>query len=308
MRARFVVRSLALLAGWLVTAALPAQAALTAFDAAAVDLAAAGPADAATGQRAATALALFLQLPPSAGRDARLDLAVAMAFFAGRHDVAVQLAADGHDADRATGLLWTYELRALAQLGRLDQFVARGRDGEQRDQWAAVATALLAEEPRLLPLADRMLRQGRTEPALWVFQALSRAAPADAVKLANLALTFRHLGNLRASLDAYQRAVALAPDDLGIRNDLGLFQRATGMTAAAAATFRACEALDDPRGAGPAITNLVHMEVLAPGSAGIDPLRWATAGLAVRPQAAMLRKVTLDLILDRARATTAGGR
>ena len=83
--------------------------------------------------------------------------------------------------------------------------------------------------------------------------------------------------------------------------------RAQGRRSEALAAFAESVRLDlarseQDRAKGPAITNLLHMEALAPGAAGQDPLPTALRALSQRPDAVMLRRLTLDVVLDRAAA------
>jgi hypothetical protein len=70
------------------------------------------------------------------------------------------------------------------------------------------------------------------------------------------------------------------------------------------------------RGKGPAITNLVHMEALGvgaspaagAGAAGQDPVPLGREALAQRPDATMLRRLMLDVELDRRTTGASTGR
>jgi len=162
---------------------------------------------------------------------------------------------------------------------------------------------LLASEASLLPLADRSLRASRTADGRWVFASLAVARPADAVRQANFALCLRNLGEVEAAEATYARARALDPLDAQIENDWGLFLRATGRRAAALAAFRHSLELDavlpgGRRGQGPAVTNLVHAAALGRDAAAAEALELGCEALAVRPDAAMLRRLVLDLGLD----------
>lgn len=265
---------------------------------------------ASTGAQAAVvageALTWFLRIEDGPARDERLERGAEMALAAGKATMGLQLAGaacavHGRTMDRVV-----LEVRCLAALGRLESLVRACRDAGGPGQPAAVFVAMdpsqLAQvESQLLPVADRALREGRTEDALWVFDALVQADPENGVRLANLALTLRHLGRRAEAAAAYRQAVEVAPTDDQIRNDRGLFLRACGDWPAAAAELRRALALEARPGTGPAVTNLVQMEALRPGSSGIDAAAAAGRALALRPDAAMLRRVTLDLLGDRLR-------
>lgn len=244
---------------------------------------------------AAAALAAFLRLEAAdPARRARLEQAGAVAVMAGNPGLAIELLAELGDACGQLGCEW--RLRALLRLERGAAAAVR----VAADPWPAVAAALRAEEGSALRAAERLLRGGAEAAGVALFEGLARAWPDDAIRLANLALTRRHLGRIAAAETAYQRALALAPTDGQIWNDLGLLLRAAGRPADAVAAFRRSLELDARAGEGPAVTNLVQMEVLHPGSTGGDPMPVACAALAIRPDAVMLRRVTLDLILARA--------
>jgi tetratricopeptide (TPR) repeat protein len=254
-------------------------------------------------QAAVRASDAFLALPPGDDRSARLENGIEAALFAGRRDLALDLALEGRAGGRGSDRLVTLHLRALLQLGRLDAFVASARE-DLATHRTQVEAALVAEQATALPLADAALRRGDTATGRFVFEQLATIEPADPWRLANYALACRHLGDLQAAADAYERACRLAPDDAMLQSDHGLFLRAIGDREAALAAFRRSLELDTAtpggrRGQGPAITNLMHGEALRPGSVRPDPLPDAAAALAQRPDAAMLRRLLLDTTLDR---------
>lgn len=255
---------------------------------------------------AGEALGWFLRIEDPAARQARLTRAAATAVAAGKPAVGLQLVDEAVAAEGRSMGLAVIRVRCLAALGRLDALVQACRDAGGPGQDAAVFVAMdrtqLAQlESQLLPLADRALREGRTDVGLWVFDALVQADPDDGIRLANLALTLRHLGRRAEAAAAYRQAMEVAPKDDQIRSDHGLFLRACGDWPAAAAELRRALALEASPGMGPAVTNLVQMEVLRPGAAGADVAGVAARALALRPDAAMLRRVTLDLLGDRLR-------
>lgn len=274
------------------------------FDAALARFESASGADAAAA--AAEALDWFLRIDEPAVRRSRLARAAAAALAAGKPAIGLQLADAAIAAEGSSLVLVGMKVRGLAALGRFEELVQTCREAGSPGQDAAVFVAMdpaqLAQlESLLLPLADRALREGRTTEALWVFDALVQANPEDGIRLANLALTLRHLGRRAEAAAAYRQAMEVAPNDDQIRSDHGLFLRACGKWDEAAAELRRALVLEATPGAGPAITNLVQMEALRPGSAGGDVVAAAARALALRPDAAMLRRVTLDLLGDRLR-------
>lgn len=298
--------SFALLAA--VLAAHPAaQTPAEVFDAAAARITAVAPD--AERQQAAAAVEAFLRLPiGSAERSARLVQAASAAIAAERPELAVQFAGEARRVGPATPSLVEWHLRALARAGQFEPFVDQARADAATDHAAGVTAALFAEEGRLLPMADLALRRGDTARGRFVFEALAAATPDDAVRAANLALCLRNLGELAAAERSYRRARAISPDDAQIENDWGLFLRAIGRRAEALAAFHRSLALDTAvpggsPGMGPGITNLLHAEALRPGGVDPDPLPGAVQALAVRPDAAMLRRLVLDVGLDRAVGT-----
>lgn len=296
----------------LLAAVLPvpvaAQTPAEVFDAAAAQITAVGPD--AERQQAAVAVEAFLRLPiGSAERTARLVQGAAAALAAERTDLAVQFAGEARRVGPATPRLVEWHLRALARAGQFAPFVDQALADAATDHGAGVTAALVAEEGRLLPMADLALRRGDTARGRFVFEALAAAAPDDAVRTANLALCQRNLGELEAAERSYRRARELSPRDNQLENDWGLFLRAIGQRAEALAAFRRSLALDTAvpggrPGQGPGITNLLHAEALRPGGVDPDPLPVAVQALAVRPDAAMLRRLVLDVGLDRAVGTT----
>lgn len=274
---------------------------VAAFDAAAQAYRAAEPAQRAV--RAAAASSAFLRLPEGSARAQRLRVGAEATLDAGRVELALRLTAPSPNGALPEGLL-TVHLRALARAGRLRELY---RLVEQRDASspAEVAAALRAEEARLLPLAAGALRGPDRPVGRGVFERLHALEPFRSYRAANLGLCLRQIGDLESAERVYRAGLARAPEDLELWNDFGLLLRASGRRAEALAAFRESVRLDLARPAaarakGPAITNLVHMEALEPGAAGADPIPTALRSLAQRPDAIMLRRVTLDVLLDRA--------
>jgi tetratricopeptide (TPR) repeat protein len=156
-----------------------------------------------------------------------------------------------------------------------------------------------------LPLAASALRGPDRPAGRGIFERLARLEPWASYRVANLGLSQRQIGDAEAAERVYRSGLARAPLDLELWNDLGLLLRARGRRAAAVEAFRESVRIDlarpaAARGTGPAITNLLHMEALEPGAPGQDPLPTALHSLAQRPDATMLRRLTIDVLLDRA--------
>lgn len=261
--------------------------------------------DAQRAAQAGEALDRFLRLEQE-DRAGRLTNGAWVAVLAGDHSMALQLAAAARESAVALSrrLVWTH-LTALLQSGRLQAFVEQARRDDKVghasvDELLAVLEVVRQHEGELLPAADGLLQAGEVAAGIWLFDALARCRPGEAVPLANLALALRHIGRTEEAGQAYLRALDLAPGDEQVWNDYGLFLRGSARPAKALATFEKSYQLDDPPGSGPAITNLVQMELREPGLVRPDPLLRAAAALQVRPDSVMLRRVTLDLILARA--------
>ena len=263
----------------------------------------------------------FLRLPIGADRSNRLASGALATLVAGEADMALRMlpaddAADGAASDgAASDAILTIRLRALARLGRLSAFA---RIAEKRWETSpnAVAAAMQIEERLLLPLAAKALRTRDRPYGRLVFQYLANLRPVQSYRVANLGLCLRQIGDLDAAFQAYAQGQRLAPEDLQLWNDYGLLLRATGKVEEALAAFRTSVRLDlqrpEPmRGQGPAITNLMHAEVLHSGRVGLkgeagDPMPTAVMALKKRPQATLLRRLMLDLTLDRLTVAASG--
>lgn len=245
----------------------------------------------------------FLRLPEGDARTERLPLGAEATLAAGRVDHALLLSTPEREPQRNPRLL-TVRLRALAQSGRLVELTRIvKRQGETDSK--AVAAALDAEELLLQPLAAAALRGPDRPAGRLVFEFLAGLEPVRSYRVANLGLCLRQIGDLEAAFETYQVGRRIAPDDLELWNDYGLLLRSVGRREEALAAFRRSVALDlarpaELRAKGPAITNLMHMEALAPGGQDGDPVPTATESLRQRPQATMLRRLMLDVQLDRA--------
>jgi len=256
-------------------------------------------------QRAALAgpaLDLFLRLDASS-RASRLAAGAWIAQLAGDHRMALQLAMAARQSRSPVveGLVWTH-LQALLAGGRVEECVEQAQRDDQAGSWTEVAAVFAEHQRALLPAAARLLQTGDTGQGLWLFQALSRLRPEDGIAMANLALACRHLGLTGTAAQTYRQALRLAPADEQVWNDYGLFLRGSGRLVEALDAFERSYGLDDRPGVGPAITNLVQMELLQPRCVQPDPLPRASAALQLRPEATLLRRLALDLVLARAGA------
>lgn len=282
-----------------VAGAAPAQ------DAAAFDRAfAAAQAATASAADVAAAATAYLALPAGPEQRARLLEGGEALRRAGRLDLAQSCVDDAVAAGMRSEPLATLAVRtALAgQPFAAAAAVARRWSGPFPE---AVRAALVADEARVAAAAEKSLRSGGAADGRFVFAQLAAARPLAAYRVANYALCLRQLGDGDEARRQYDLARALAPADLEIENDFGLFLRAQGDLVGAVGAFWRAWRMDlerEPavRARGPAITNLVLLEAVRPGAAGGDPLREAAPALAARPDAAMLRRVALDAAVRRA--------
>ncbi len=279
--------------------------ALAGQDAAAFDRAyAAAQAPAATAADVAAAATAYLALPEGPAQRSRLLEGGDVLRRAGKLDLAQACVDDAVAAGMRSDPLATLAVRTAVAGQSFVGAVAVAR------RWSvphpdAVRAALLADEARAAAAAEKALRSGGAADGRFVFAQLAAARPLAAYRVANYALCLRQLGDIDEARRQYDLARALAPADLEIENDFGLFLRAQGdLTGAVGAFWRAwrldLERAPSARARGPAITNLVLLEAVRPGAAGGDPLREAAPALAARPDAAMLRRVALDAAVRRA--------
>lgn len=246
---------------------------------------------------------IFLRLPDGDERSQRLPAGAHATLHSGRTEIALQLASPRSGEMQSNDVLLTVQMQALARLGRLAEF-ARILGKQSSTKPAAVTAALRSEEGRLLPLAAMALRTPDRPAGRAVFQYLATLEPVQSYRVANLGLCLRQIGDVPAAFQTYALGKKLAPNDLALWNDYGLLLRATGRHEEALSAFRRSVAIDlrreeSQRGQGPAITNLMHFESLHPGKAGADPMPTAKFALEQRPHATLLRRLTLDVTLDR---------
>jgi len=245
----------------------------------------------------------FLRLPEGKGRQQRLPTGAHATLQSGRNKIALELTTPADGNLHTNGALLTIQLQAFARLGRLKDFV-RTLETHSSAAPDAAKNALRLEESRLLPLAAMALRTSDWPAGRAVFEYLANLAPIQSYRVANLGLCLRQIGDIQAALKTYARGRELAPNDLDLWNDYGLLLRATGRHEEALSAFRRSVAIDlqrdeSQRGKGPAITNLMHFESLWPGASGTDPMPTARLALKKRPLATLLRRLTLDVTLDR---------
>jgi tetratricopeptide (TPR) repeat protein len=245
----------------------------------------------------------YLAIDDAAARAAHRVAGLHATTKAERWALALELAGEARTTGSRGPLLVMCHLEALVRSGAFVAFVEQAI-ADLPTARAAVHGVLATEEARLLPMAEKALRAGDPRAARFVFAELAAIEPAAAHRLGNFALCLRQLGEIAVAREVYERARGQAPDDIELENDYGLFLRANGDRSGAVRAFRRAWSLDlqrDPqlRARGPAITNLVHMEALWPGSIGGDPLPDAAKALAVRPDATMLKRLVLDVVLDR---------
>lgn len=248
------------------------------------------------GRHAARAVAAFLRIEPGDGQRRRLERAAQLALQAQDWQSALDWSVQARREGLASPAAAATELTACLELDRGLQAAERAMALDEADGQVLRAW-LQAQEARLLPLADRLLRAGHSAAGSWLFQAIADRLPPAAHRFANLALCLRHLGRLDEAEAAYRRALDIAPEDGWTWNDLGLLLRVAGKKEQASAAFARGFGCDAVQGEGPAVTNLVLQAVLDPD---VDaPWPQARAALAVRPDAQLLRRALIDLVILR---------
>jgi tetratricopeptide (TPR) repeat protein len=264
-------------------------------------------ADAAGKAAAATAAATaFLGLPAGSERAARLLEGAEALVADARSGLAAEVVAEARALGMRNGRLARVAVAAGLRSGSFAAAMASARLDVVA--WPVdVRAAMVADEALVAAAAEQALRQGGLADGRFAFEQLAAATPQAAYRVANFALCLRQLGEIEAARRQYALALALAPDDLEIANDFGLFLRAHGDLAGALAAFQRGWQLDLARPApsrarGPAVTNLVHLVAVGHDVGRIDVMVEASRALAVRPDAAMLRRLTLDVAVDRAAA------
>ena len=247
---------------------------------------------------AARATQAILRVEPGPPRDARLATAARAAFVAGEHELCVRWSTEAERCEPLPQAAEEARLRSLIVLGRSRELSACARAAAARMP-AALDAALAAEEARCVVVADGLMRDGDLEAGLSLFARIAGLAPVAPSRLCNYALALRHAGQLARSREVYEQALAIAPADAWTWNDYGLLLRASGEPAAATRAFRRSLGCDARPGEGPGITNVVLEAALGSPSPEerSGALESASHALAIRPDAALLRRATVDLAL-----------
>lgn len=275
-----------------------------AFDEAFARFVAANPADRAAAARAAATA--FLGLPAGGERSARLLEGAEALVAADRAALAIDVADEARSIGMDNGRLARITVAAAVRGGAFPAAMTTAR--KHVVGWPdEVRASLVADEAIVAPAAERAMRQGDVVNGRFAFEQLAAARPQAGYRVANFALCLRQLGEVDEARRQYGLALALAPADLEIENDFGLFLRSQGDVAGALAAFQRSWLLDLARGPesrarGPAVTNLVHLAAIGRDTGPGDVLSDASRALAVRPDAAMLRRLALDVAVDRAAA------
>lgn len=249
-------------------------------------------------EAARSAVQAFLRLEPGPVRVARLEVAARCAFVASEFELCVAWCTEAEEATAVSEPTERARLRALLAMRRSPAFLAAAKDAAGRTP-AALRAVLVAEEAICLQIADSTMRSGDVEGGLWLFRQIAELQPVSPARSCNLALALRHAGQLAQSQRTYQEAIALAPGDAWSWNDYGLLLRIMGDQAGAADAFQRSLACDLESGQGPAVTNLVLAAVLEETSETRrkEALAIASKALALRPDAALLRRAAIDLAL-----------
>ena len=249
--------------------------------------------------------------PESAEYWSALRAAAQSALFTGLHRDAIQLFAEVAKAGGRDSAMLTFELSALLRGGRGAAAIALARS--QNDAHAAGVANWLRGAIRWLPrtsdfariaaLGGARLRAGDPE-GLWLLEAQDRAMdglPGRYFARANLALAFRLLGRDRDAERVYLAAVREAPGEAWLHNDFGLLLKGWGRNdAAAAAYLRAWNAEQSP-GSSAAGTNLAVLFLRTGKTRGRVPVVDIATVVRSRPDAAMPRRLLLDLLAARSR-------
>ncbi len=233
----------------------------------------------------AQAVRHYLQIADPEVRRAQRPAGAFSALQAGQHALAAELFAEIAAAGEQDAALFGWRLQALLGAGKDEDALLLGF--EQRGEYPDAVLQALGRSSAALPAADRLLRRGRTEPALWLFRLQAQAYPEDPVALANLALALRNVGAEEDSEALYRTALALAPQDGLLWNDFGLFLLGTGRRDEAVAAFRRSVACEEDPAASAAIVNLASLGLGIPhGGRDLPPAESLALLLRGRPDAA----------------------
>jgi tetratricopeptide (TPR) repeat protein len=249
-----------------------------------------------------------------------LPAAAFAAFMAGRYERAAGLFSDSIAAGHRDAFHVDYRLRSLAAAGKALELAAEARRCAH-DHPAAVDAALdwawRSLAGGLQRAAEELCRLGHVDEGIWLSERLVQASSRHPLALADAALMLRRVGREADSERAYREALARAPEDPLLWNDLGLLYKGAGRLAEAVDAFARSFQLDARPGEGPAITNLLLLR-----EAGADRVQVAgesrevlpdadaalSRALALRPDAALLRRLCLDRAYRRARAAERAAR
>ncbi len=253
----------------------------------------------------AAALRAFDAIPTQAPeRGAALPTAAFAALRAGVAQRAVTLigqsvALGGDDAVHAEVQVTALAMaeQAGAAVAAIAMWAARQPDAVER----AVDAVRQQHGGALCEAADTALREGKTDAGLLTFSLLAKVSGRHPVALANLALALLHVGREAEAEAHYREAIAAAPDDHELWNDLGLLLKGLRRDQEAVAAFVKSRALETEKApSGPATSNLVTMirAGRAPDSAAsIDAAPALAAVLARFPAAGMARHLLLRELL-----------
>jgi len=243
------------------------------------------------------ALGHYRRLPEAAREDAQwLPTFAFCAQQAGDAGLAADLFRASLDAGNRDAFHAESLLIALLQSDRAEQVL---RDGPELEQAFPDAVRTALYRAKAWESGDRWLRRGATEPGLWVFEALARAAAEDAASTANLALARRSVGLEQEAVATYERALEKAPEDPSLWNDLGLTLKGMGRRDEAAERFVTSRRLEPQPPTGPATTNLVRMAQRGGAEQIADPAAAMAQVLRARPTAGLARRVYLDVLTRR---------
>ncbi len=245
------------------------------------------------------ALALFLRLPASEASHQRwMGMAAYSAAESGKSRLARDLYARAWELGQREPAHLEGWVRAMvaASDATAAVIVADGLKAEAR--YRDVVDRILLDSQLYFPFvnaAAALLRQGKTDVGLWVFQRQADLLSGDPDVQANLGLALRQVGRAGAARAAYERAMALSPRS-DIANDLGLLLKGIGERDAAAAVLKRSLSLQEVPGRGSAATNLAVLYNRAGIRVRTDPLADLQASLAEDPQQSLARRVALDLL------------